>query len=163
MEKILICIAMCFLVVSCNKQGSELSNVGTFIEILKENKIEKIEAPIFSKNDISELLNHRSDDLNISNFPRNPLSSFYMEEVAIGMYILWTIESIRMETINDPNFYLFASLNPRIIRIPSGELVNQDVILAEVAKAYLNWWNSSLSLEEKLQINPLEKLDLKWN
>jgi len=163
MKNILICTTVCLLFVSCSKQNSELSKVKAFIETLKENKTERIEAPDFNKNDISELLNYRDDQLNVSNFPRNSLSSFYMEEVTIGIYVLWTIESIRMEAIDDPSFYSFASLNPRIMRTSTGELVNQDAILPQVAAAYFEWWNSGLSLEEKLQIYPLEDLDLNWS
>lgn len=163
MKNLMICSITCFLFVFCGKQNNDLSKVEAFIETLKENKTERIEAPDFNDGDISELLNFRNDQLKISNFPRNPLSSFYMEEVTIGMYVLWIVESIRMEAIDDPDFYLFASLNPRIARESTVELVDQSAILLEVAVAYFDWWNTSLSIEQKLQINPLEELDLRWN
>lgn len=154
---------MCLLFVCCEKQNVELSNVEIFAEKLREDKPESAEIPDFTEDHITDLLNYRNERLNISNFNRNPLSSFYIEEVQVGMYILWTIESIRQKAIEAPNFYLFASLNPRIVNLNTGELVDQDVILPQVAEAYFEWWNSSLSVEEKLQVNPLEKLDLQWN
>jgi len=163
MNKLLICTTACFLLICCSKQNNKLSEVETFIETLTENKTERIEAPTFNEDHISELLTYRNDQSKSSNFPRNPLSSFYMEEVTVGMYVLWTIESIRMEATNDPDFYLFASLTPRIVRVNSGDLVDQEDILPEVAAAYFEWWNASLTFEEKLQINPLEDLNLDWN
>ena len=163
MEKFLICITLCFLFIGCNEKDIELSKVDAFVNVLKEDSNERIETPDFTSDDIADFLKYRNDQQYISNFPRNPLSSFYMEEVTIGMYVLWNIESVRLKSIDSPDFYLFASLNPRIIRVSSGELIDQDDILPEVASAYLKWWNSGLVLEEKLQINPLEKLDLSWN
>jgi len=163
MKYLFLCIAVCFLFICCSKQTDELSKVAIFIEALKENRTEGIEAPDFNTDHISELLDYRNERLNISNFTRNPLSSFYMEEVNVGMYVLWTIESIRLKAIDDPNFYLFASLNPRVRTLNSNVEVDQEVVFPDVAKAYFEWWNSSLSFEEKLKINPLEELDLVWN
>ncbi|MFT4536549.1 MAG: hypothetical protein ACI9P5_003925 [Saprospiraceae bacterium] len=163
MKNIPIYVTIFLLLLSCNKQKSDLSVVETFIKTLKEDKTETIETIDLSSENISELLTHRNDKQNISNFKRNPLSSFYLDEVILGMYILWTIESIRMKEIDGPGYYLYASLNPRRINVSSGELVDQDIILSEVAKAYFEWWNSNLLLEEKLQINPLDSLDLSWN
>ncbi|NNC95691.1 MAG: DUF4943 family protein [Chitinophagales bacterium] len=163
MRNLLICFTLLLLLVSCKKQNIELSEVEIYIEILKEDKTSSIDHTDFDHENISELLKYRNDMQDISNFPRNPLSSFYMEEVTLGMYVLWIIESIRMEEIEDPDFYLFASLNPRILRVSTGELVDQDDILPDMALAYFEWWNSSLLSEEKLQINPLENLDLIWN
>ena len=162
MKTLFFCITACVLFVSCSKKSSDLSKVDMFIETLKEDKTAP-EKPDFNVDNISELMEYRNEQLTISNFPRNALSSFYMEDVAVGMYVLWTIESLRMEAINDPNFYLFASLNPRIARTSTGQLVDQDIIRSEVAEAYSAWWTSKLTLEEKLQINPLEGLDLIWN
>ena len=163
MKNIPIYVITFLLLVSCNKEDSTPSGVEIFIKTLKEDKSETIETTDLSSENISELLTHSNDEQKISNFTRNPLSSFYLDEVNLGMYVLWTIESIRMKEINDPGFYLYASLNPRIINVSSGELVDQDIILPEVAKAYFEWWNSSLLLEEKRQINPLDGLDLSWN
>jgi len=118
---------------------------------------------VLKSNNISELLDHSEDNRLISNFPRNPLSSFYMEKVSLGIYVLWTIESIRKDKSKDPEFYLFASLNPRIVRSSTGELVDQDAILTVVRKAYTNWWSSSLAIEDKLVVDPLQDLDLRWN
>lgn len=163
MEKLIIGISLCFFFVSFNKNSIELSKVDTFINILKEDRNERLEASNLNIEDISDLLEYRNDQQVISNFPRNPLSSFALEEVTIGIYTLWNIESIRIREIDSLDHYLFASLNPRIIRTSTGELVNQNEILSEVATAYVTWWTSSLSLEEKLQTNPLEGLDLSWN
>lgn len=163
MRNMPICVIAFLLLLSCDRQEAAPSVVEIFIKNLKEDKAETMETTELSSENISELLTHSDDEQNIYNFTRNPLSSFYLVEVKLGMYVLWTIESIRMKEIDDPRFYLYASLNPRIISASSGELVDQDVILPDVSKAYFEWWNSSLLLEEKLQINPLDGLDLSWN
>ncbi len=162
MKYLLICAA-CLLQVCCSKQGSELSKVEIFIEALREGNTEVVKAPDFNHDHIPELLTFCNDKSEISSFPRNPLSSFYMEKVTLGMYVAWTIESIRLATIEDPDFYLFASLNPRIASESTGAVLDQEVVFPAVATAYFEWWHSQLSTEEKLQINPLEKLGLIWN
>jgi len=162
MKNLLICTVAFFLIVGCTRKSMESSKVETFIETLKNDEIGNVQVPDFNDENISELLQYREDDLNISNYPKNPLSSFILDEVSVGMYVLWTIESIRQKEIEDPNFYLFASLNPMVIKRSTGEAVDQDAILPELAEAYFDWWNSSKSIEEKLQINPLEGLGLRW-
>ncbi len=99
----------------------------------------------------------------ISNFPRNQLSSFYLDEVSIGMYILWIVEGIRLEAIEDPDFYLFASLNPRVASTNSMEIINQVDILPIISNAYFNWWNENIPTEEKLQISPITNINVQWN
>jgi len=162
MHKLLICSLLCLVFVCCNKQD-KLTEVEAFIENLKEDNTESLRVPDFEVDDIAELLNFRNDQFVTSTFPANPVSSFYMEEVTVGMYVLWTIESVRMEKIEDPNFYLFASSNPRVFTASTGAIVDQKMILPDVANAYFDWWNANLSAEEKLQINPIEDLDLQWN
>ena len=163
MKTLFFYIIACLFLVCCSKKSNDLSMVDMFIDVLKEDSTENLESPKFTVDDISELLDYRNDELIISKFPRNPLSSLYMEDVEVGMFVLWTIESLRMEAIDDPNFYLFASLNPRVIRVSTSELLDQNNILPIVAEAYFEWWNSSLTTEEKLEMYPLEGMDLKWN
>ena len=163
MKNLVFCLATLFLSIGCNLQSSNLSDVESFVKELKEESAETFESPDFGSEDIAELLEYSGETTIVSTFPRNPLSSFYQDEVHLGIYILWTIESIRMREIDDPAFYLFASLNPRLIRVSTGELEDQGFILSEVADAYTAWWNSGQEVEEKLQISPLEDLDLAWN
>ncbi|MDF1697729.1 MAG: DUF4943 family protein [Saprospiraceae bacterium] len=160
MNRLFICFTAFLLLVSCNKEKTE---VEIFINSLIEDKTETFETTDFSSDHITELLKYRDNELIINNFPRNPVSSLYIYEVTVGMYVLWTIESIRLKEINDLGLYMYPSLNPRITRTSSGELVDQELILPTVAKAYFDWWYSSLPLEEKLSTNPLEGLDLSWN
>lgn len=163
MKSLLICFFVFLSFVSCNRQDFNRSGIQQFIETLKEDKSQTLQMDDFRSEEISELLMYRTDKTNIINFPRNPLSSFYLEEVQMGMYVLWIVESIRMKEIEDPGYYLFASLNPRIVNTSSGEIVDQNAILSEVAEAYSEWWNSNLPVEEKLKIDPLEDTNLDWN
>ncbi len=163
MKIILTYLSVALLFAACNKQTQELSKVESFIEKLQGESEGRFEAADFTKDDISELMKYRNEEAKVSNFPRNPLSSFYLEEVSIGMYVLWLIEGLRMEAIQDPGFYQFASLNPRVARVSGDEELDQDGIRADVSTAYLVWWTSSLSEEAKLKTNPLDGLDLMWN
>ena len=84
MKNLFICFTSLLLLVSCNKHKPDLSEVEIFIKNLKEDKTQTIETVDLDSDNITELLQYSNSKLNISNFPRNPLSSFYIDEVILG-------------------------------------------------------------------------------
>ncbi len=148
---------------SCSIAKEQRNAVDLFIDDLKDQKTRVLEVPEFTKEDIDDLLSYRNDDELITEFPRNLLSSFYQEEVSIGMYVLWIIESVRITENENLDAFKFASLNPRVAELPSGNILNQVDVLPEVANAYDEWWNSTEDLEDKLNIDPLNTLVYFWN
>ncbi len=110
-----ICIfLMSFL--GCDKNETEdLNNVDVkrYVELLKEGKYNSMDLPSFTYNDIPALLKYSNEFQIITDFPVNGISSMIMPECSLGMYVLWTIESIRAMAI-DSEYLIgrFPSQNP---------------------------------------------------
>ena len=156
---------------SCDKQVSdEVFNldVETYVELLKSNQYEYLDLPDFDFEDISELLQYRNEDQIITNFPYNPLSSFYDPESKLGMYILWTIESIRVASATSQQMNKrFPSQNP-VLELRDSEkftLVSDSLSHNVAASAYYDWWinNNQKDFDEFKSIDPLEKTNYKWH
>jgi hypothetical protein len=84
------------------------------------------------------------------------------------MYVLWTIESIRVVSTNDKSLILrFPSQNPILAQRQSNELAMvfdpaaQDV----AAKAYYDWWkdNEQQDFNAFKGIDPLQSTQYKWH
>jgi hypothetical protein len=161
---ILLTIAMTSFL-GCEK---EIDNpeVETYINQLESNSYTSFELPEFQPSDIPALLQYRNETKMIKDFPRNGISSLYMSECTLGMYVLWTIESIRAVEIQSE--YLigrFPSQNP-ILALRSAtelKLVHDEKSQTEAAKAYNNWWNSVHIFKDKMKIDPLKDTDYRWH
>lgn len=78
--------------------------------------------PAFTHKHIPALLNYRNNYQPITNFPHNP--TFYRPDCKLGLYVLWTIESIRAVAIDCDRLILrFPSQNPVLALRNSNELV----------------------------------------
>lgn len=161
---ILIMITLCLI--SCEKQNANNFDVENYINLLKSGKYEEFELPAFTSLDIPALLEYRNDTLTITDFPHNGISSLYAPECKLGMYVLWTIESIRAVDIQSE--YLigrFPSQNP-ILKLKNVEglsLARDSKSHTESAKAYNDWWWTKLILESKMEIDPLESTNYAWH
>jgi hypothetical protein len=154
-----------FGLIGCEKQGSN-PEVQTYINQLKSNSYNASELPAFKPSDIPALLEYRNSTIVITNFPHNGISSLWGPDCKLGMYVLWTIESIRAVEINSK--YLigrFPSQNPILALRASQELklVYDTKSQNEAAKAYYDWWYSSYVLIDKMNIDPLKDTDYRWH
>ena len=161
----LIILTAVFGLIGCEKQ-SYSPEVETYINQLRSGKYESAELPAFNSADIPALLVYRNETTMITNFPHNGISSLWAPECKLGMYVLWTIESIRAVEINSK--YLigrFPSQNPILALRNSAELklVYDDTSHNEAAKAYYDWWHSIYIFKDKMKIDPLEKTDYRWH
>jgi hypothetical protein len=152
-------------IIGCEKQVDN-PDVETYINQLKTNSYEAFELPAFMPSDIPALLNYRNETMVISDFPHNGISSLWAPECKLGMYVLWTIESIRAVEIE--SIYLigrFPSQNPILALRASQELnlVYDTKSHEEAAKAYYDWWYSSYILNDKMNIDPLKDTDYRWH
>jgi hypothetical protein len=152
-------------IIGCEKQVDN-PDVETYINQLKTNSYEAFELPAFKPSDITALLNYRNETMVISDFPHNGISSLWAPECKLGMYVLWTIESIRAVEIE--SIYLigrFPSQNPILALRASQELnlVYDTKSHEEAAKAYYDWWYSSYILNDKMNIDPLKDTDYRWH
>jgi len=170
LKTLVFCLSIiCFY--SCDKNESEdLNNVSVerYIELLKEGKYESLELPEFTSKDIPELLKSRNDNLMIMNFPINGISSLSLTECKLGMYVLWTIESIRSVAINSESLIgRFPSQNPILALRNSAELdlVYDDESQETAAKAYFDWWeeNKDKEFDEFKNIDPLIETEYWWH
>jgi hypothetical protein len=158
-------IVALFGFLSCEKQTNN-PDVETYIDQLISGTYESYELPDFSTSDISALLKYRNETTIITDFPHNPISSFWQQECKLGMIVLWTIESIRAVEINSE--YLigrFPSQNPVLALRDAPELymVFDDQSYKEAARAYNDWWNSFHPFKDKIKIDPLRKTNYRWH
>ena len=157
---LIVLLAFC----GCEKL-SDNTEVEAYIDQLISGQSESFELPAFTSSDIPALLRYRNETTIITEFPRNPISSFWQHECKLGMYVLWTIESIRAVEINSE--YLigrFPSQNPVLALrdAPELQMVFTDESHSEAAKAYLKWWNS-FTFGDKMKIDPLKDTKYRWH
>lgn len=165
----LFCLAILGIVTGCEDSSLQKSeSVETYIELLKSNQYDSMNLPSLSSHDIPALLQYRNDKQIITNFPHNPISSFYNPQCTLGMYVLWTIESIRAVSVNSKSLILrFPSQNPILALRHSAELemvfspTAQDV----AAQAYYDWWTTNEHQEFNAfkSIDPLQPTQYKWH
>ena len=161
----LLMLTALFGLIGCEKQKDN-PEVETYISQLKSNSYEAFELPEFTSSDIPALLNYRNETTLISNFPRNGISSYMQRECKLGMYVLWTIESIRAVEIESK--YLigrFPSQNAILALRASTELklALDDESQTVAAKAYYDWWHSVHIFKDKMKIDPLKETDYRWH
>lgn len=158
-------------IISCKKSESEVKtniSVERYIELLKANQYDSLNLPEYTYQDIPALLKYRNETQIISNFPHNGISSLYAPDCKLGMYVLWTIESIRAVAINSEYLILrFPSQNPILaLRVVDElSLVYSDESHQIAAKAYFNWWenNKQKNFNTFKNIDPLKSTDYKWH
>jgi hypothetical protein len=169
---ILLLLAMVATLSGCKKEDFELTSdpeVEEYIALLKANQYDLMGLPDFSHQQIPALLIYRNETQVITDFPHNGLSSLYGPDCKLGMYVLWTIESIRAVAI-DSEFLSpgrFPSLNPILALRDADELeVVYDSESHEVAaKAYYDWWitNRDKDFDEFKNTDPLSETAYRWH
>ncbi|MEQ8881639.1 MAG: DUF4943 family protein [Cyclobacteriaceae bacterium] len=143
-------------------------DVETYVELLKSGQYELSTLPDLTPEDIPALLAYRNETDFIEAFPRNPISSFYMEDCELGILVLWTIESIRaVDTQSDHLVMNFPSLNPilRTRNTDELELIPSNITLEEAANAYFDWWHSNQGKDfrEFSKLDPLASTKYTWH
>ena len=169
--KYLLLLIFSISFISCDKKNNEVINnpdVEKYIEFLKKGKYESSELPDFTFKDIPALLEYRNETYIIEDFPHNGISSLWLSECKLGMYVLWTIESIRAVAINSE--YLigrFPSQNPILAYRESLELdlVSDNESHSIATKAYYDWWenNRNKDFSDFKNIDPLVNTNYKWH
>ena len=168
--KIIIVLVSLIISTSCHKDNDEEIknvNVDQYIELLKSGNYDSIDLPAFTYQDIPALLTYRNETQKIANFPRNGISSYYQKDCTLGMYVLWTIESIRAVATNSK--YLigrFPSQNPIILKKEEWSIFEYKFEIHEVAsQAYFDWWNKNKykQFDSFKNIDPLLNTDYVWH
>ena len=168
--KIVICCIILISITGCDKnETTDIINpdVEEYIEQLKNGEYNSSDLPAFDSNAIPALLEYRNETQIITDFPINGISSFWMPECTLGMYVLWTIESIRAVAI-DSKYLIgrFPSQNPAVQKREGGSFIeNSEATQQAIANAYYNWWykNKRKSFGQIKNIDPLENTDYRWH
>jgi hypothetical protein len=149
---------------SCEKIALENMTVKQYISLLKSGDYDYIELPPFDSNDIPELMKYIGDNQIIKNFPVNPSSSLFVPDCKLGIYAMWTIESIRVcSIVADAHPFRFPSGNPILMFKDSGSgTFDSDIAHQEAVKAYQDWWNSNSNFQQIKNNNPLESTIYRW-
>lgn len=170
LKLILVLISLTALI-SCKKSESEIKanlSVERYIELLKANQYDSLNLPDFTYHEIPALLKFRNETQIITNFPHNGISSLYAPDCTLGMYVLWTIESIRAVAIQSEDLIRrFPSQNPILALRVADELslVYSNESHQIAAKAYFDWWeaNKQKNFNEFKNIDPLKSTDYRWH
>ncbi len=168
--KILIFCVSLISMLGCNKNESEdLKNldVEKYVEQLKNGEYESLDLPAFTSKDISALLEYRNETQIITDFPHNGISSLGMPECSLGMYVLWTIESIRAVAI-DSEYLIgrFPSQNPIVQQREEPFDLKSGVEIQEIiSSAYYDWWgeNKNKNFNNFKNIDPLAETEYRWH
>lgn len=143
-------------------------DVEEYVGLLKKNYYQERLLPAFTYKNIPALLKYRNETQIITKFPHNGLSSFYGPECKLGIYVLWTIESIRAVAIESEFvFERFPSLNPILAyrNVDEWSVMDDELSHTVVAEAYYSWWenNKHRNFEAFKNIDPLAGTDYKWH
>ncbi len=169
--KILVfCISLMSIILGCDKNESEdLNNldVERYIELLKKGEYKSLELPAFTYKEIPALLEYRNETQMIKDFPINGISSLWLPECKLGMYVLWTTESIRAVGI-DSEYLIgrFPSQNPIVQkREEPFEMEDGSEVHEIISKSYNDWWenNKNKEFNEFKHIDPLIKTEYRWH
>ncbi len=176
MKKLRSLVGICTILVAlaCNaddsdSKGQQKIDVQTYVELLKKGDYQSIDLPPFSHEDIPALLEHCENQETIQNFPVNPLASQHRQSCPLGMFVLWTIESVRVveDTDSEPMIMRFPSQHPVLALRDANELIlTEDVGSHEVAaRAYIGWWQQSEigGIDKIMGEDPLKDTPYRWH
>jgi len=124
--------------------------------------------PAFTEKDIPALLKYRDDTRIIKNFPYNPISSYCCFDCRLGMYVLWTIESIRANSTGGKNVILGYPSQTPILALRDATsliLVDDDESHKTAAQAYYHWWrsNDNKKFDTFNMTDPLANTKYRWH
>lgn len=167
LKTLIACICILSLL-GCNDESDPPTmSVDRYVNLLKAGKYDFFELPAFTYKDIPVLLAYRNENQIIKDFPINWVSSSLTIECTLGMYVLWTIESIRARAVESE--YLigtFPSQNPIVKNKADFEWIEQtEDVRATVAESYFSWWeiNKNKDFDVFKEIDPLKNTDLRWH
>ncbi len=149
----------------CEKSADN-EEVKTYIDKLISGDYIAYNVPVFTPDDIPALLDYRDAVTIITNFPRNPVSSYFQQECRLGVYVLWTVESIRKVEIGSYELIgRFPSQNSVLALRETHQFmpVTDDKSHRDVSKAYYEWWYSNFVLKDKIRKDPLTGTKYLWH
>ncbi|MEP0713358.1 DUF4943 family protein [Algoriphagus sp.] len=167
LKTLLTCLFLLTILGCEDDSDPSVISVEKYVELLKQGKYTADQLPDFSSSDIPALLAYRNESQPIKDFPVNTLSSSLTLECSLGMYVLWTIESVRARATNSQFlFQTFPSQNPVVeTKVDFGWIEQSDAVRATVAQSYFDWWenNQDKGFENFKAIDPLLSTEYRWH
>jgi len=167
LKTLITCLFLLIFLGCTNDSDPTNITVERYVDLLKKGKYEADQLPNFTSQDIPTLLAYRNESQLIKDFPINMISSSITAECTLGMYVLWTIESIRARAANSE--YLigsFPSQNPVVEKREDFEWIAQsEAVRATVAQSYFDWWenNKNKDFDKFKEIDPLTDTGYRWH
>jgi len=149
----------------CEKHKDN-EEVKIYIDSLISGGYGAYDLPAFTTGDIPALLEYRDATTIITNFPRNPVSSYFQAECRLGVYVLWTIESIRAVESGDKDLIgRFPSQNSVIALRDTHEFMplTDEQSHRDISRTYYEWWYSASLNSGKMKRDPLEGTKYVWH
>jgi len=160
---ILLFLSLFLISIGCEKQNT--TEVENYFALLKSGRYDSYDMPEFKPSDIPTLLKYIYYTTSITKFPRNAISSYMKMKCSLGMFVLWTIESIRAVEIQSERLIgRFPSQNPFLqLKVTPFDWVFDNVAQMVAAKAYNDWWHSDHRFQHKIKIDPLKDTPYRWH
>lgn len=164
-----LCLLLALMGCQEDEQKLNQTEVEKYIARLQSGDYDEMALPPFTHEAIPALLSYRNSTELITSFPRNPISSAYSPDCTLGMYTLWTIESIRLSHLAADTLMpgRFPSLNPILARRNAAELqwIEREEAQSAASAAYYAWWLHAqhMNLDIHMQTDPLADTDYRWH
>ncbi|MEP2025816.1 MAG: carboxypeptidase-like regulatory domain-containing protein [Reichenbachiella sp.] len=161
------------------RRQSKVTDVDVFIEKLISNNYNSDFAPNLSWEDIPALIEIANSKRILTNFPRNILGRYYIDQCQAGIIAMWLIDSIRKNEGKKPRKAWYISPFPilqsdedtRQIKEMRSQgsnanvmIKNTDEKLAKAYESFEDWWSvaQQMNSNKAKRMNPLADTDLKW-
>lgn len=158
MKQLLITFGMfAIFQADCRKKQTDASKASQqYISLLKADQYPKYDPiPRLGRDDIPYLIRYVSDSQVIHNFPIPLVSAYAWGPQQLGMVVMYTIESIRLQREYGVSScpYIVDSMDrqrPLDVKLP--------------AQLYMNWWekNQDKGIDELKKLSPLEGTRMSW-
>ncbi|SMD32411.1 CarboxypepD_reg-like domain-containing protein [Reichenbachiella faecimaris] len=161
------------------RKQTEVSNTEQFIEDLLSNNYNSGFAPDLGWEDIPALMEIVNSNEILTNFPRNILGRYYVDQCQAGIVAMWLIDSIRKNEGKKPRkaWYIspFPILQSEVDTRQISEFMSQgnranvmikntEEKLNQAHESFVSWWTiaQQMNPNKAKRINPLADSDLKW-
>lgn len=138
------------------KNNSSVTAANEYITVLKADHYPRYEViPKLDKAAIAVLIEHVEDSNLINNYPIPAYGAAYYGPQSVGMIVMYTIESIRIQRSYGASTVPF---------VRDTAALQRKVTVAELAPHYIDWWskNKDKSADELKQLSPLQGTPFVW-
>ncbi len=159
--KIILLLFLALSVVSCERNiDDNQPEAEYFVNLIRSGEYDAPMLPKLTSEAIPTLLKYAESKEHITNFPVNPISSFYQEECRLA------------PNKNEDGTMPYATQNPLLVQKKSGSSgtfqymdTDHETSHSQVAQAYRDWWKNHENMLFFLykNVDPLEGSEYEWH